>query len=173
MKIIGKLILPIIIIVLWVLFGWIKQTYGDTNNMPPYYPTIDMAIIEMDLVLDLMEAMDTVPVSDAPTIPPGRFVPFPIALPEGGWSNGADVDVITVTQFVMAVEYQTNAAHGSIMEFQTVYVTNYVPRFPKQLYIQPTMCETVDGEYKAFGNEIIIKLHDTQTGFYSVKLRIE
>jgi len=114
--------------------------------------------------------IDALGSTNAPALPIDRFPPFPVPVSEGGFSNGAD---IIVTQFVMGVEYQTNAAHGSIMEFQYVPITNYVPRYPRLLYAQLMLQESLNGEKVPLGAPLAFKLGDAEKGFYTVELTIE
>ena len=144
------------------------RLFGDTN-LPHWFPTPDSAegvtlAMEIRGLEDYAES--TAPPS--PALPPLRFPPAHFPPPPG-----SDINYLIVTQFVMGVEYQTNAAHSSIMEFQTVYTTNYTPRYPKILYVQATFSETVDGEYDDMGQEMAFKLADATNGFYSARLRIE
>ena len=81
--------------------------------------------------------------------------------------------MIMVTSYVYRVEYATNTANAVITEFRTVDATNYVPRYPKMLYVQPLFRESLTNEWQELGTELIYKLGDSRSGFYSAKLRIE
>ncbi len=105
-----------------------------------------------------------------PFVPIHKSIPPIPAIPP---NTTPSIRYVMVTNFVYQCEYQTNAANAVITEFRTVNATNYVPRYPKLLYIQPMFSETAGGDPTPLGKELVFKIGDATNGFYSAELRIE
>ena len=109
-------------------------------------------------------------ITNLPYVPPAPLPPPP---PPSTPYDTSNYHYYVVTSYVYKVEYATNTANKIITETRTVDVPIYIERYPKLLYVQPLFRESLTNEWQELGTELIYKLGDSRSGFYSARLRIE